>query len=123
MSLTLVFFYSNSNRDDTLQDHVSGRRNSFPNKKDLLVNKSESNIESALLQAPNTATRKFIRTHTRARSDTCAIIPEDTIDGSHVSGSWSRVVPASTCWTPRPRANQSLLQYLSESVVSGINRR
>jgi len=105
------------------QDHVRARRNSFPNKKDLLVNKSESNIESALLQVPNTATRKFIRTHTRARSDTCAIIPDDTIDGSHVSGSWSRVVPASTCWTPRPRANQSLLQYLSESVVSGVAAR
>ena len=51
---------------------------------------------------------------TQARSDTCTqIVFDDTWDGPEVKFS------ASTGWYPQPRANQSLLQFLSESVTVG----
>ena len=102
------------------EDNNNYRRNSFPNRKDLLVNKSDSDLSSIKItvDVPD-SDRKFVKTHARARSDTCAIVSNDTCE----PGSWSRVVPASTCWTPRPRCNQSLLQFLSESVESGATNR
>ena len=49
------------------------RRRSFPNNKDLLVNKSENDISSVSTREPASAPeRRFIKTHARARSDTCA---------------------------------------------------
>ena len=39
----------------------------------------------------------------------------DTYDGD-VSGAWSRALPPSTGWCPRPRPHQSLLQFLSGDV-------
>ena len=105
------------------EDQPRSRTNSFPNRKDLLVNKSENNLSSnkvSSLEVPTVSERTYLRSHARARSDTCAqIVFDDTCDGPEVKGTWSRLVPASTGWYPQPRANQSLLQFLSESVTVG----
>merc|ERR1719270_1987425 len=106
------------------EEQTRSRTNSFPNRKDLLVNKSDNDLSSnratAMLGATTASETTYLRTHARARSDTCAqIVFNDTCDGPEVKGTWSRVVPASTGWYPQPRANQSLLQFLSESVTVG----
>ena len=89
--------------------------------------------------------RRFIKTHQRSRSDTSTILyfhpvankweeegegedggeDRDVGDGGGggaVTGSWARIVPASTGWYPRPRANQSLVQFLAESGGEGCRR-
>ena len=93
-----------------------GRRTSFPNRKDLLVNKSENDLSSGRSpgHAPGPQEIRFLRTHARTRSDCtrpALIRGDDTCDqGEAVQGAWSRALPASTGWKPRPRPNQSLLQ-------------
>ena len=48
-----------------------GRRTSFPNQKDLLVNKSENDLSNARSpgHAPGPQEIRFLRTHARTRSD------------------------------------------------------
>jgi len=61
--------------------------------------------------------KKFIKSHQRTRSDTSTInfnLGQDEHD-SIVTGSWTEIVPASTGWYPKPKANQSLVDFLSES--------
>ena len=97
------------------EEPPKSRRSSFPNNKDLLVDKSDHDLSSS-----NVLSTGFVKTHARARSDTAALLHHhDAVDGDTVSGGWSRVVPASTGSYPRPRANQSLLHFLSESVSMG----
>ena len=106
---------SQPNLPSLLVQDFGGRRTSFPNKKDLLVNKSETDLSSGHSpgHAPGPQEITFLRTHCRARSDVTsgALLPEDTADtGGAVQGAWARALPASTGWRPRPRPNQSLLQ-------------
>ena len=92
------------------------RRTSFPNQKDLLVNKSENDLSCGRSpgHAPGPQEIQFLRTHARTRSDCtnpALLRGDDTCDhGGAVQGAWSRALPASTGWKPRPRPNQSLLQ-------------
>jgi len=61
--------------------------------------------------------RRFLRTHQRTKSDTSTInfnLGQDQND-SVVTGTWAQIVPASTGWYPRPKANQSLVAFISES--------
>ena len=68
--------------------------------------------------------QKFRRSHQRARSDTTATSVQvaggeggqEVPDSGWVEGSWAATLPASTGWTvPRPRHNQSLVQFISET--------
>ena len=95
------------------------RRTSFPNQKDLLVNKSENDLSSVRSPSYGSHEVKFLRTHARTRSDTSHALlrmrADDTCDlGGDVEGAWSRALPASTGWRPRPRPNQSLLQVYTD---------
>lgn len=107
---------SQPNLPSFLVQDYGGRRTSFPNQKDLLVNKSENDLSSARSpgHAPGPQEIKFLRTHARTRSDCtrpALIRGDDSCDhGEAVQGAWSRALPASTGWRPRPRPNQSLLQ-------------
>ena len=106
---------SQPNLPSLLVQDFGGRRTSFPNQKDLLVNKSETDLSSGQSpgHAPGPQEITFLRIHIRARSDVTsgALLPEDTADsGGAVQGAWARALPASTGWRPRPRPNQSLLQ-------------
>ena len=102
---------SQPNLPSLLVQDFGDRRTSFPNQKDLLVNKSESDLSSG--RSPGYA--PGLRTQARARPDSSDLLwPEDTGDtgdtGEAVQGAWARALPASTGWSPRPRPNQSLLQ-------------
>lgn len=112
---------SQPNLPSLLVQDFGDRRTSFPNQKNLLVNKSESDLSSG--RSPGYA--PGLRTQARARPDSSDLLwPEDTGDtGEAVQGAWARALPASTGWSPRPRPNQSLLQWLSEAVVSGRGER
>ena len=107
---------SQPNLPSLLVQDFGDRRTSFPNQKDLLVNKSESDLSRGRSpgHAPGPQEIQFLRTHARARSDCSSnalLRPEDTCDtGGAVQGAWARALPASTGWSPRPRPNQSLLQ-------------
>ena len=116
------------------------RRSSFPDSSELLSRVSPPPSECP--QRPTREERRFIKTHQRSRSDTTSNIlyyqpvlkkyedkseaeaeDEDEGDGeSAVTGSWSRIVPASTGWYPRPRSGQSLVQFLSETGGEGGRR-
>ena len=127
------------------------RRRSFPDSTEFLNQNSAPEWKPvARLKVEPTSSReerRFIKTHQRSRSDTSTILyfqpvsnkceeeeegegeESDNADGGGggggdgaVTGSWSRIVPASTGWYPRPRANQTLVQFLSESGGEG-NRR
>merc|ERR1719270_3024346 len=58
------------------EEQTRSKTNSFPNRKDLLVNKSENDLSSnrAMLEVPTASETTYLRTHARARSDTCAQI-------------------------------------------------
>ena len=107
---------SQPNLPSFLVQDLGGRRTSFPNQKDLLVNKSENDLSCGRSpgHTPGPQEIKFLRTHARTRSDCtnpALIRGDDTCDhGGAVQGAWSRALPASTGWKPRPRPNQSLLQ-------------
>ena len=107
-----------------VEDHSCRRRRSFPNQKDLLVNKSETELRAEAGPGHTETGPRYTRGHVRARSDTGVITRTrgtsagvDTYDGD-VSGAWSRALPPSTGWCPRPRPHQSLLQFLSGDVNS-----
>ena len=102
---------SQPNLPSFLVQDFGGRRSSFPNQKDLLVNKSETNL-SSVLEPPAVL-------HSRGRAGS-----RGSDSGADESdGAWSRALPATTGWRPRPRPNQSLLQWLAESVASGRGGR
>ena len=120
------------------------RRRSFPDSTEFLNQNSAPESKPVARLRVETSTReerRFIKTHQRSRSDTSTILyfqpvsskcedegegeESDVGDGGGdgaVSGSWSRIVPASTGWYPRPKANQSLVQFLSESGGEGCRR-
>lgn len=82
-----------------------GKGETVSDKKDL---KRENNTSDE---------KRFIKSHQRTRSDTSTInfnLGQDQND-SIVTGSWTEIVPASTGWYPKPKANQSLVDFLSES--------
>jgi len=124
----------------TLEKLVSfSRRGSFSNRNEcdtqyyheeitslMKLNRSPSNnengkispeIEKSQLDNNENEEKRFIKSHQRARSDTSTInfnLGQDQND-SIVTGSWTKIVPASTGWYPKPKANQSLVAFLSES--------
>ena len=111
---------SQPNLPSFLVQDLGGRRTSFPNQKDLLVNKSENDLSCGRspVHAPGPQEIKFLGSHARTRSDCtnpALLRGDDTCDhGGAVEGAWSRALPASTGWRPRPRPNQSLLQVKTE---------
>ena len=122
--------------NDRTEKMASGtRRSSFPENSQLLTRATVRSSEC--VQTSSREERRFIKTHQRSRSDTASSIlyfqpvsrtrPEeageaDEVDGEAVRGCWSRIVPASTGWYPRPRANQSLVQFLAETGGEGGRR-
>ena len=68
------------------EEQTRSRTNSFPNRKDLLVNKSENDLSSnratAMLGVTTASETTYLRTHARARSDTCAQVWMPNIFGT-----------------------------------------
>ena len=56
-----------------VEDHSCRRRRSFPNQKDLLVNKSETELRTEAGPGHTEAGPRYTRGHVRARSDTGVI--------------------------------------------------
>jgi len=112
------------------------RRRSVPDSRDFTSRDEGSPVQCEVVERSTKEERRFIKTHQRSRSDNTSTIlyfqpvsktcgDEDEADvggGDSVTGSWSRIVPASTGWYPRPRANQSLVQFLAESGGEGSRR-
>ena len=120
----------NLSNDRTEKMASPTRRSSFPENSHLLTRATVRSSEC--VQSSSREERRFIKTHQRSRSDTASNIlyfqpvsrteeagAADEADGEAVRGCWSRIVPASTGWYPRPRANQSLLQFLAETERGG----
>eukprot|EP00092_Neocalanus_flemingeri_P031736 GFUD01034474.1.p1 GENE.GFUD01034474.1~~GFUD01034474.1.p1 ORF type:complete len:784 (-),score=183.43 GFUD01034474.1:2335-4686(-) len=81
-------------------------------KGEIISEKEESQIEKS-----EANDKILVKSHQRTRSDTSTInfnLGQDQND-SIVTGSWTEIVPASTGWYPKPKANQSLVAFLSES--------
>jgi len=102
-----------------------------PSCNSVSINHSSSKSGVAALRMTNNSLRVFKKGHTRAVSDSGIVWAalrdtqnqtEELDSSQDIKGFWSEVVPATSGCVQKPKANQSLVSYLSESGGEG-NRK